>query len=30
MINDYYRVRGWDANGKIAAKKLEELELEEL
>jgi aldehyde:ferredoxin oxidoreductase len=30
MVNDYYKARGWDANGKIGAKKLEELELEEL
>ncbi len=30
MVNDYYRVRGWDAKGKITAKKLEELGLEEL
>jgi aldehyde:ferredoxin oxidoreductase len=30
MVADYYKVRGWDALGKIEAKKLEELGLEEL
>jgi aldehyde:ferredoxin oxidoreductase len=30
MVVDYYHVRGWDADGKIKAKKLEELGLQEL
>jgi aldehyde:ferredoxin oxidoreductase len=28
MVEDYYRHRGWKASGKIEAKKLEELGLE--
>ena len=30
MVADYYQIRGWDTSGKIGAKKLEELRLEEL
>jgi len=29
MVEDYYRLRGWEASGKIETKKLEELGLEE-
>jgi aldehyde:ferredoxin oxidoreductase len=27
MIEDYYRLRGWEPDGKIMAEKLEELGL---
>jgi aldehyde:ferredoxin oxidoreductase len=30
MVDDYYRLRGWEASGKIKAKKLKTLGLEEL
>ena len=30
MVDDYYHLRGWDASGKIKAKKLEDLGLKEL
>jgi aldehyde:ferredoxin oxidoreductase len=30
MVKDYYCVRGWEPSGKIAARKLKELGLEEL
>ncbi|MBI4186191.1 MAG: aldehyde ferredoxin oxidoreductase family protein [Chloroflexi bacterium] len=30
MLNDYYRIRGWDSNGKPSLKKLKELGIEEL
>jgi aldehyde:ferredoxin oxidoreductase len=29
MISDYYRVRGWEPNGKITTGKLKELGFEE-
>lgn len=29
MLNDYYKVRGWNADGRPTAKKLEELNLAE-
>jgi len=30
MVEDYYRLRGWEESGKVEAEKLKELELEEL
>jgi aldehyde:ferredoxin oxidoreductase len=29
LVDDYYRIRGWDENGKIKAEKLEELGLKD-
>jgi len=30
MVEDYYRLRGWEESGKIKKEKLDELGLEEL
>ncbi len=30
MLNDYYRLRGWDRNGVLTREKLKELGLEDV